>query len=712
MNRFVGLAVAVLTILLLSVWTPTRAAAIPPGPWVLPASDLSSVQPATYPQIAFGPDGSATAVWLYQGQGIQAATRPPGGSFGTPQDLVAVGFNAQTPQVGIGADGTTVAVWSRSNGSNYVIEAATRPPGGSFGPPESLSAAGQTANQPQVAVGPDGTTIVIWGRFNGSNNIIQATVRPPGGNFGTPVDLSAVGASADGPQIAILPDGSATAVWGRGMNAAARIQASTRPAGGTFGPSTDLSDPGLGAFGPQIGVAADGETTVSWSGHHGGIWTIRAAIRPPGGSFGSPIDISGTDQGWFADVAVTPDGGTSIDWSGYDPVTNKAVVRAAVRPPGGSFAPPADLTAPDQDVQANTVRVGAAPDGTSTAIWSRSDGSNDIVQTSTRPPSGSFGPPVDLSAPGQNAESPQIAFAPDDTGIGTAIWSRHDGGKFVTQAASTTTPNLHLTVGRAGNGEGSVTSGLGGIDCGAVCTSDLPAYTEVTLTANPGGGSAFSGWSGACTGTQPDCLIRMDQARNVTATFVATTRQLTVSRTGSGQGLVTSNAGGIGCGTVCAAALPAGSEVTLTAMPAEGSVFSGWTGDCSGSATTCVLRMDDPRSVTATFTAITKPPDPCRAATMKLGRVSLNRRRGTARITATIGAPGRLTIRGTRLVRATSRSARRAGRLKLNIRTRGRALRQLRRRGSTRVRVDVTFRPGSGCPGRSRTRTVRLIRRR
>ena len=79
-----------------------------------------------------------------------------------------------------------------------------------------------------------------------------------------------------------------------------------------------------------------------------------------------------------------------------------------------------------------------------------------------------------------------------------------------------------LTVAKTGTGSGTVTSSPAGINCGSDCIEDYPSGTPVTLTGTPAGGSVFTGWSGACTGTGA-CNLTMDAAKSVTATFVQVT---------------------------------------------------------------------------------------------------------------------------------------------------------------------------------------------
>ena len=83
----------------------------------------------------------------------------------------------------------------------------------------------------------------------------------------------------------------------------------------------------------------------------------------------------------------------------------------------------------------------------------------------------------------------------------------------------------------------------------------------------------------------------------------ANTHHLTVNKSGTGTGTVTSNPSGISCGTTCEADFPINSTVTLTAAPAAGSTFTGWSGaGCSGTGS-CIVAMNADQTVTASFAA-------------------------------------------------------------------------------------------------------------
>lgn len=75
---------------------------------------------------------------------------------------------------------------------------------------------------------------------------------------------------------------------------------------------------------------------------------------------------------------------------------------------------------------------------------------------------------------------------------------------------------------------------------------------------------------------------------------------LTVGLAGTGAGTVISDPSGIDCGSTCSAGFAGGSRVTLAAAAEAGSVFVGWSGDCTGTSD-CVLEIDGDMQATATF---------------------------------------------------------------------------------------------------------------
>jgi 5-hydroxyisourate hydrolase-like protein (transthyretin family) len=176
-------------------------------------------------------------------------------------------------------------------------------------------------------------------------------------------------------------------------------------------------------------------------------------------------------------------------------------------------------------------------------------------------------------------------------------------------AALTTTVTHTLTVTPSGSGSGSVTSSPAGIDCGATCAAVFNNNTTVTLTETPAAGSAFAGWSGGgCSGTGTTCTVSLSADRTVTAIFdTIPIHALTVgSSAGNGSGSVTSSPAGIDCGATCSHSYFDGTVVTLSASPATGSAFAGWSGGgCSGASLTCQVTIGPDQTVTPSFTLVT-----------------------------------------------------------------------------------------------------------
>ena len=177
----------------------------------------------------------------------------------------------------------------------------------------------------------------------------------------------------------------------------------------------------------------------------------------------------------------------------------------------------------------------------------------------------------------------------------------------MTQAQSVTatfTPLVTVTVGKTGDGSGSVSSTPAGVSCGATCSALFFSGQQLTLTATPVTGSQVGAWSVAgCSAGSSTCAFTPSANTTVGVSFVLTTEQLNLTFAGSGAGTVLSSPSGINCTASCSAGFANGQSVTLTAAAAGGSVFSGWSDPtCTGA--TCAVSMTQMQNLTATFTPL------------------------------------------------------------------------------------------------------------
>lgn len=113
------------------------------------------------------------------------------------------------------------------------------------------------------------------------------------------------------------------------------------------------------------------------------------------------------------------------------------------------------------------------------------------------------------------------------------------------------------------------------------------------ITAYPKTGYTFTGWSGDVTSTANPLKIVMNTNKKVTATFTSgPTYTLTTKVVGSGA--VDPASGDVA----------QGSTQVLTAKPASGYIFTGWSGDATGTANPISVTMSGNKTITATFAAI------------------------------------------------------------------------------------------------------------
>jgi hypothetical protein len=164
-------------------------------------------------------------------------------------------------------------------------------------------------------------------------------------------------------------------------------------------------------------------------------------------------------------------------------------------------------------------------------------------------------------------------------------------------------------------GEGSIASQPSGLSCTTgTCVAEFAPEAMVMLLATPKDGHQFSGWSGACAGTE-NCVVKMTTPNTVTAlmavmaTFIPIPPPpVALSVTIQGEGEVMSDPSGIDCPSVgCTHDFENGKQVTLLPKPKAGHMFDGWSEGCMGKEA-CVVTLGSPITVAAAFSVMPLPP--------------------------------------------------------------------------------------------------------
>ena len=342
--------------------------------------------------------------------------------------LSAAGGSAQSPDVAVDGEGDATAVWSRWDGSRFVVQSATRPAGGTWSAPTDLAAAARV-DQPQLALDAAGNATAVWRSNEAGESVVQASTRPAGGSWGAPVDLSTEPAqdpseATEVPRVAVDASGTATVVWARAV-ATGRyvVQAATLEPGGAPSAPLDLSAPGESARTPEIVVDPAGGAVAVWnrgaSRSSGGV--VQAAVRPAGGTWQASTDLSASGgMSFLPQVAMDASGRATAVWLRLD---GSYVVESATRAAGGTWGTAERISAAGEDT--SNPQVAAGPRG-AVAVWQRHDGSGWRVTSATRAANGTWQRSGDLSAADHDAWSPQVALA--QNGRATVVWDLAEAG--------------------------------------------------------------------------------------------------------------------------------------------------------------------------------------------------------------------------------------------------------------------------------------------
>jgi hypothetical protein len=514
----------------------------------------------------------------------------PGGFFTNTNPTTTVnGFQVTCASCGGTIPEDDVVVFSIGTGANATLQSIA------VSPTTASITVGQTQQFSAVGNFNDGTekditSLVTWTTV--PTGFATMSTTSPGLATGT-----AVGSTAVTPTLGtatVLNTGALTVTAGAGATHFSVTAPGTATAGTAFTVTVTALDASNAVVTGYTG------TVHFTSSDTQAVLPANSTLTNGTGAFSVTLKTAGAQTIAATDTVTATITGTSgaITVAGATPITLQ------VKTAGTAFG-----TVTDNLGQINCTQLGVAnPAGNCTTQY---PSGTQVTLTATTPGTGAF------------VGAPTVC-----TGTGNTCQFTITAAETVTATFTPGPGTFPLTVvaGTPHTGGGTITSAPTGINCTLIgtttsgtCTQNFPAGTLVTLTSAPGPGSNFFGWSGTtptCLGSSSvSCLLNMSAATTATVEFTSGGGTVNVTVTGAGNVTDTANAGEINCtntagGTqtgTCSGGYTLGTGVTLTATPAAGGTFSGWTGaSCTNpTAATCSFQVINttPIAVGATFAA-------------------------------------------------------------------------------------------------------------
>jgi hypothetical protein len=399
------------------------------------------------------------------------------------QGLSPSGQQAADVQLAVNPNGSAVAVWDARAGSSWVVTAAARPYGGTWGPAQPLS--GPLAGGPglpDVAIDGEGNAVAVWNVAAATPpaTAVQTAVLPAATGVWRPSVTLAEGAS--GAQVAM--DAAGTAVAGWNSSAANTVQVRVRATGTAVWSDAERVAP-TGATNVALAANAGGTFAAAWTSGTG----VGATVRPPGGAWGAQELVPG---GVAAQpplrIGLDPQGNAYLLQSAA-PSYGQSLLQGAVRPsrgPWGGFQRISTAGAgPVADVQ-----LAVTGQGEALAAWDQPPGGSGASRAfvSSRPAGGSaWGAPQGISPTGQAGGV--AGLAANASGAAVLGWVRPPGaaGPGTLQAEVRPAPNQQFGATETASGTGAVAANTGPNPPGAPQLGEDGKGTVVAVWAGANG---------------------------------------------------------------------------------------------------------------------------------------------------------------------------------------------------------------------------------
>jgi len=303
-----------------------------------------------------------------------------------------------SPAVALAPDGRAVTAWEGGPFTAPVIQASVRPPGGTWSAPVTV---GTDARGPLIGIDRTGNAIIAWAGASGTT--IHTASLPAGGNW-TPVQTLATNYGS-GLDMAVNSAGSAVLTWAAKGTGVVGTYADSGTILGGFAAPVKVGLPPYPGGRTSVALNDAGQAAMVWARGLGAINV--AATRSSAGTWSAPVQLSSNEAGNL-DVAMDGAGDAVATFEQYVPGTSIIALYASKLPAGGSWGPPTQLSAPGDSVS-NSYGGRVVADSAGTFVLAWADQTTRTLNVLTSPPGGGFGPAVTLAPNVDHINNLQIA---------------------------------------------------------------------------------------------------------------------------------------------------------------------------------------------------------------------------------------------------------------------------------------------------------------
>lgn len=378
--------------------------------------------------VAIDPQGRTFFVWgegrpsLYSPRAIRTRPRTGTGTLGAFRSVSPAHQTTYEEQVAMDTRGNALVVWSGRTSGGSIIQARVRTAAGEFGPIQTLSDPSQDARYPKLAFDFSGRALIAWNAFDGTSDRVQARSQSPGGKLGSLQTLSAAGEDAGPPNLAVSPGGRALIVWVWSDGNRYRVQAARRSSSTVrFDPATlTLSDNDRYLVTAEVAMDDDGDAIVAWDENVTGSYARSVSA---GGVIGPRLKLSpadGSTQG--IRVAANSLGGALFVWQLIeDDDDGRLLIQARRGTTAGSLAGAVKtIIAPTESY--DVAHVALASTGEGLIAWASGYGAAARIEAATISNAGIVGAVQTVSAGSGFYDLRQLALNP--SGRVVAVWNR------------------------------------------------------------------------------------------------------------------------------------------------------------------------------------------------------------------------------------------------------------------------------------------------